>query len=167
MLFILALVAGVKIRDWKILLGVISTFTISHSFALALAVTGWVEITESFSWWIELLIPITILFTGISNMTSVSSRYRLGQVFVFGLIHGLGFSNYLKMILGQSDSLAMSLFGFNIGLELGQLIFLCLVLVLIKIFEKFFQITKRDRNIFVSGGVILASSLLIIEKLFV
>ncbi len=122
-LFLLALAAIYRPRDWRDALWVVSAFTVGHSITLALAVTGVVTLPSSL---IEFLIPITILITGIENivvrdraMAFWGGRYRPLFAGVFGLVHGAGFANYLKSMF--VDHLALPLFGFNVGIELGQI----------------------------------------------
>jgi hypothetical protein len=124
-LFLLALAAIYRGRDWRDSLWVVSAFTIGHSITLALAVTGALRLPTAI---IEFLIPLTIVATGMENIL-VRSRGR-GLVpgarpllaGLFGLVHGAGFANYLRsLFLG---SIAVPLFGFNLGIELGQILVL-------------------------------------------
>ena len=126
-LFLLALAAIYRPRDWRDALWVVSAFTVGHSITLALAVTGVVTLPTSL---IEFLIPVTILVTGIENIVvrdrAVAlwgGRYRPVFAGVFGLVHGAGFANYLKSMF--VDHVALPLFGFNVGIELGQIFVLC------------------------------------------
>ena len=79
--------------------------------------------------WVEFLIPCTILLSAISNLTKMKKKYKYVVVAVFGLIHGLGFSNYLQSLLGAESSLFTPLLAFNIGLEVGQIAVVSLILV--------------------------------------
>ena len=167
MLFILAMIAPFSIREWKPLVKLVTAFTVGHSITLAMAVFGLVNLSKSQIWTIESLIPISILITSVLNTFKFSSRFSVKYIVVllFGLIHGLGFSNYLKAILTKSSSLSLTLFSFNVGLELGQLLFLCLCLIIFYIFNFLFKVNPRDNNIFISGGAFFASALMILEKL--
>ena len=167
MLFILAMIAPFSIREWKPLVKLVTAFTVGHSITLAMAVFGLVNLSKSQIWTIELLIPISILITSVLNTFKFSSRFSVKYtvVLLFGMIHGLGFSNYLKTILTKSSSLSLTLFSFNVGLELGQLLFLCLCLIIFYIFNFLFKVNPRDNNIFISGGAFFASALMILEKL--
>jgi len=129
--FLLALAAIYRFRDWRECVWVITAFTIGHSVTLALAVTGALLLPAAL---IEFLIPVTILVTAIENLivrdgsTAMwGRRYRPVFAGVFGLVHGAGFANYLRSLF--VDSLAVPLLGFNIGLELGQLIVVALAFV--------------------------------------
>jgi hypothetical protein len=122
-LFLLALAAIYRPRDWRDALWVVSAFTIGHSITLGLAVTGVLTLPSAL---IEFLIPVTILVTGIENIvvrdrkTAIwGGHYRPIFAGVFGLVHGAGFANYLKSMF--VDHVALPLFGFNVGIELGQI----------------------------------------------
>jgi hypothetical protein len=122
-LFLLALAAIYRGRDWRRSLWVITAFTVGHSITLALAVTGAVRLPTPL---IEFLIPVTILLTGLENIVvrrrdtaPLGGRYRPIFAGVFGLVHGAGFANYLTSLF--TGSIALPLFGFNVGIELGQL----------------------------------------------
>jgi hypothetical protein len=125
-LFLVALAAIYRGRDWRDSLWVISAFTIGHSITLALAVTGMLQLPTRL---IEFLIPITIVATGLENLivrnrarAPLARGYRPLFAGVFGLVHGAGFANYLRELF--SGSIALPLFGFNAGIELGQLVVL-------------------------------------------
>ncbi|MFA9205819.1 MAG: HupE/UreJ family protein [Burkholderiaceae bacterium] len=147
MLFILALVIRYLVTDWKKILVLVTSFTIGHSITLALSTLSWIHFPMHL---IELLIPITILLTAISNLFvkdfSFSSKYHIIYYFAlfFGLIHGLGFSNYLKSLLGKEESIVLPLFSFNIGLELGQLLIVGGILVLSFIFINHLKINRKS-----------------------
>lgn len=125
-LFLLALAAIYRPRDWRRALWVISAFTVGHSITLALAVTHLITFPTPV---IEFLIPITIALTAIENIIVKErgkalwqGRYRPVFAGVFGLVHGAGFANYLQNLF--VEHLAVPLFGFNIGIELGQIVVL-------------------------------------------
>ena len=130
-LFLLALAAIYRFRDWRECIWVATAFTIGHSLTLALAVTNVVTLPAAV---IEFLIPVTIVATGLENLlvrdrTSAFGvrRYRPVLAGVFGLVHGAGFANYLRSLF--IDDIALPLFGFNVGIELGQLCVLVLTFV--------------------------------------
>ena len=125
-LFLLALAAVYRLAEWRSALWVITAFTLGHSFTLALAVTGALNLPTGL---IEFLIPVTILGTCLENLLAVGRnvspgrrRFRAVLAGAFGLVHGAGFANYLKALF--VDRIAVPLFGFNLGIELGQLIIL-------------------------------------------
>lgn len=132
-LFITALCAVYTWQNWRAVLGLVTAFTLGHSLTLALTT---LEIIPLDAPLIEFLIPVTILLTCIYNLfasgkqeTSRSAmirRYTLAAT--FGLIHGMGFANFLRSLLGQEESIILPLFAFNIGLELGQLLIVAIIL---------------------------------------
>jgi len=135
-LFVIALAAVYSIREWRHMLALVTAFTIGHSITLALATLGYLVFNEAV---IETLIPITIFVTAALNIAERFARdpkramtrdWRLKYVLAlaFGLIHGLGFSYYLRAILGGESSILLPLFSFNVGLELGQLVILVITL---------------------------------------
>ena len=125
-LFLLALAVVYYRRDWRNALWVVSAFTIGHSITLALSVSGLVKLPIAI---IEFLIPVTIALTCVENLVHVRRdpppwrhRYRPGLAGTFGLIHGAGFADYLKGIF--PGRIAVPLVGFNVGVEVGQLVLL-------------------------------------------
>lgn len=136
-LFVIALAAVYPLREWKHLLVLVTAFTIGHSVTLALSTLGWVNVDADL---IEMLIPVTIFITAALNIAERFAkdpekalnrdwRARYALAIGFGLIHGLGFSNYLRAILGTEQSLVLPLFSFNVGLEIGQLVILVITFV--------------------------------------
>jgi len=130
-LFLLALAAIYRPRDWRNALWVVTAFTAGHSITLALAVTNALTLPTA---WIEFLIPVTIVATGIENLvvrdrtrTLRGGRYRPVLSGVFGLVHGAGFANYLRSLF--VTRVAIPLFGFNVGIELGQILVLAVAAV--------------------------------------
>lgn len=153
--FLMALGARYRAIEWKKILILITAFTIGHSLTLALATFKLVAINSNL---IEFLIPVTILMTCFYNVfskPSERSRHKIQLNYVlaliFGLIHGMGFSNYLQTILGKEESILIPLLSFNIGIEIGQLIIMSLFLVMLFIFEQLLRVRHRDWNIFISG----------------
>jgi len=116
----------------KILI-LITAFTIGHSITLALSVLNMLSYSVN---WIEFLIPVTILITAFSNLfvkkfvfkTKFPAIYYMALF--FGLIHGLGFSSYLKSILGKDQNIVSQLLAFNLGLEMGQILIVFIILIL-------------------------------------
>lgn len=125
-LFLVALAAIYRFRDARNILWVVTAFTIGHSITLALAVTGMLSLPSQL---IEFLIPVTIVVAGVENLVvrrrepdAWTARYRPLFAGGFGLVHGAGFANYLKTMF--VERVAIPLFGFNLGIELGQLVVL-------------------------------------------
>jgi len=123
-LFVVALCAVYNYRDWKKILVLVTAFTVGHSLTLALSVLKIVRISPDL---VETLIPITIILTCIYNMVkgkveNQKNIFGYLMALFFGLIHGLGFSNYLNALLSKDESLTWALLSFNVGVELGQII---------------------------------------------
>lgn len=152
-LFILALAAIYIIKDWKQVLILVTAFTIGHSVTLFLSVK---EIITISSKWVEFLIPCTILFTAISNLfqkkfTPKTIRINYFLALFFGLIHGLGFANNIRMALASDQSLGWGLLGFNLGLEAGQIVVVLFILLLSFLVINVFKINRREWVIFASA----------------
>jgi hypothetical protein len=137
-LFLFALAAIYRGRDWRDLLWVVTAFTVGHSITLALAVTGTLHLPTAL---IEFLIPVTIVATGLENIVvrrreraPLRGGYRPVFAGVFGLVHGAGFANYLQSLF--VGSIAVPLLGFNLGIELGQLVVLGLAGVTLAGFDR-------------------------------
>jgi hypothetical protein len=124
-LFLLALAAVYRPRDWRESLWVLTAFTLGHSLTLALVVTRLVELPAR---WIEFLIPVTIVLTCVANLLSLGEaspapgRRRAVYAVLFGLVHGAGFADYLRAMF--LEHIAVPLLGFNLGIEAGQILVL-------------------------------------------
>ena len=156
-LFILALCIRYNFGDWKKLLVLVTAFTIGHSLTLALSVFNVIHISSR---WVEFLIPITILFAAVSNLFVKKFVFKTKYPVIyfmalfFGLIHGLGFSNYLRSLLGRSQSIIFELLAFNIGLEAGQILIVVAILLITFICLNLAKINRREYVLFVSGCVL-------------
>jgi hypothetical protein len=144
-LFLLALAAIYRPKDWRSTLWVVTAFTVGHSITLALAVTGTVRLPTRL---IEFFIPVTIVATCIENIivaererAPLRGRYRPVFAGVFGLVHGAGFANYLRDLF--VDRIAVPLFGFNIGIELGQVVVLCFAALALVTVDRVIALSRR------------------------
>lgn len=169
-LFVVALCAVYTLRDWKRVLVLVTAFTVGHSITLALATFRVVNVRSDI---IEFLIPLTILTTAVSNIFKKEDVYhdrviRINYAFAlfFGLIHGLGFSNYLKAILGKSQNIVPQLLAFNIGLEFGQIVIVVLFLLLCFIFVDLFRVSKRDWRLVISSAIAGISLILLKDNIY-
>lgn len=153
-LFIVALCIRYQFADWRKLLVLVTAFTIGHSITLALSVFDLINYSMS---WIEFLIPVTIVITAFSNVFvkkfNFKAKFPLIYFFAlfFGLIHGLGFSNYLKSLMGKDESILMQLLAFNLGLEVGQLLIVLGILFITLIFVTLFKVNRREYMLYVSA----------------
>jgi uncharacterized membrane protein len=169
-LFVIALCAVYRIQQWRQVLILVTAFTLGHSITLALATLRLIHYSTDL---IELLIPITILLTAISNFffqdrherstaTIVTQPWRYGLALAFGLIHGMGFSNYLRSLLGREADILSPLLAFNIGLELGQLLIVSFVLAVSYLLLNLARVAQLRWVLIVSGVVAgMAVSLLL------
>jgi len=156
-LFVIVLCALYQSSDWKKVLILVTAFTIGHSVTLALATMKIINVNADL---IEFLIPVTILITALSNLFTKDDRIAEGKIWrnylyagFFGLIHGLGFSNYLRALLGQDQTIILQLFAFNVGLEVGQIIIVGLFMAISFIFVGLGNVTRRDWKMIVSSAV--------------
>jgi hypothetical protein len=158
-LFLIALMVPYAFKDWKRVFVLVSLFTIGHTLSLMLSVFGIVAVKASL---IEFLIPITILITAVFHLfTAGKSSKNESITFVaiitlfFGIIHGLGFSNYFKTILpGNATDKLLPLLEFALGIEAAQIIVVLVVLIIAYIVQTFFRFSKRDWALVMSAFII-------------
>ena len=168
-LFLIALTVPYLFKDWKRIFLLVSIFTVGHTLALILSVYGIIAIKVNT---VEFLIPITILVTALYHFFTAgktSKNDSINLVFFitlfFGIIHGLGFSNYFKTILGGSaTSKLLPLGEFALGIEAAQLIVVFVVLVISYIVQTVFRFSKRDWALVMSAFVIGVVIPMIIES---
>ncbi len=167
-LFIMALCLRYQFSDWRKILVLVTAFTIGHSITLALSVFNLLQYSVK---WIEFLIPVTIVITAFSNLFvkkfSFKSRFPLIYFFAlfFGLVHGLGFSSYLKSLLGHDQNVVPQLLAFNLGLEAGQILIVSIVLLVSFIFVQGFQFNRREYLLFLTGGIFALALQMSIERI--
>jgi hypothetical protein len=167
-LFLITLCAVYGLNQWKSILILITAFTIGHCTTLVLATYDIIQISSDL---IEFLIPVTILATAIANIVQKNSftsktlhLIKYIAALFFGLIHGLGFSNYLKSLLGMENSIIKPLFAFNIGIEIGQIFVVIIILVITALITNVLKFNKREWNMVLSGAGAGVSLILIIER---
>ncbi len=156
-LFVVTLCLAYPFQKWKKLLVLTTAFTLGHSVTLALSVLKIVLVPAE---WVEFLIPITIILSALLNLKEQESMkiggkipFTYGVTLFFGLIHGLGFSNYLRALLGKEVSIIEPLLAFNLGLEAGQILIICLVSGILLLLVKGFSVSYSVLRTFVSGAV--------------
>ncbi|MBO9727675.1 MAG: HupE/UreJ family protein [Chitinophaga sp.] len=164
-LFIIALSAIYLLRDWRKVLVLVTAFTIGHSITLALSVLHIIRVPSAL---VEFLIPVTICITAISNILRRDEEPQQLQLnyfyaLFFGLIHGLGFSNYLKSLLGSQANIVKPLLGFNLGLEFGQIIIVMCILLISTGIVKMRHLKRRDWNMFLSSATFGIAFLMVIQ----
>ncbi|WP_419869859.1 HupE/UreJ family protein [Chryseobacterium sp. CT-SW4] len=166
-LFVLALITVYSYNDWKKILILVTAFTIGHSITLALSILDIVRVPSD---WVEFLIPLTIVITSLDNIIMKNHKQSLMRMnyylaLIFGLIHGMGFANTARVMIAKSQSIAIPLLGFNIGLELGQIVIVGFILIILFILLKLFRINKKDWVLFVSSGVFALSLKMTLERI--
>lgn len=169
-LFVLALCAVYSVHDWKKILILVTSFTIGHSITLALATLQIIPVKTEL---VEFLIPLTIFITSFSNLFRKERAIDKGNVQInylfalfFGLIHGMGFSNFLRSLLGKDQRILSQLLAFNLGLELGQIIVVTMFLALSFILIDILKVSRRDLKLVLSSAIAGIALLLLKERVF-
>jgi hypothetical protein len=169
-LFVVALCALYLAEDWRKILILVTAFTIGHSITLALATLQIISVKTEL---IEFLIPLTIFITAFSNLFRKEDQVTRRMVqtnyvyaLFFGLIHGMGFSNYLKAILGKDHSIISQLLAFNLGLEFGQIIVVAIFLALGFISVDLIGVTRRDWKMVISSAIGGMALILMKDRIF-
>ncbi|AWM13409.1 HupE/UreJ family protein [Flavobacterium sp. NRK F10] len=168
-LFLTALMIPYTFKDWKRVLILVSLFTLGHTLSLFLAVFGIVSVNPLY---VEFLIPITILATAVFHLFTAGKSAKTESIsFVsivtlfFGIIHGLGFSNYFKAILpGSASDKLLPLLEFALGIEAAQIIVVLIVLILAYVVQTFFRFSKRDWALVMSAFIMGVVVPMIIEN---
>jgi hypothetical protein len=157
-LFLVVLTVPYLFSNWKRLFTLVTVFTIGHTIALALSSYGIVAVKSS---WIELLIPVTILITALFNVFTAGKSARKEKVGIylivtlfFGLIHGLGFSTYFKMMTANTSSKFMPLMEYTLGIEVAQIAIVLLVLIVSFLGQSVLRFSLRDWVMVISAVVI-------------
>ena len=172
--FLLALCAPYALADWRRVVALVTSFTLGHSLTLALATLGVVGVNGPV---VEALIPVTIIGTALVNMRRVGPALarpaaRAGSVLwaapnalaaAFGLIHGLGFSSYLRALLGAQRRPVAELLSFNLGVELGQLLVVSGILLLGFVLLRGVGVARRDWVLVTSGAALGVAALLLLQ----
>lgn len=165
--FIVSFCLLYAIKDLRKIAALVTAFTVGHSITLALAALDMITVNPDL---IETLIPITILISCVLNFWALlkESEYRIPKgylryavILFFGLIHGLGFSNFLSAMLFDGESIVTPLLGFNIGIEVAQLVIVLVILVFLSLSDRFLNWNKAIR--LVLNSVI---TLLVVRMIF-
>ncbi len=169
-LFVIALCILYSINEWRRVLVLVTAFTLGHSITLALATLEIIHVNTAL---IEFLIPVTILITAVSNIVRKEERasaksLQLNYVYAafFGLIHGMGFSNYLRSILGRDETIFTQLFAFNVGLEFGQIVIVVIFLVAGFLLVDLFGVNRRDWKLVISSAIAGIALILMKNNIF-
>ena len=168
-LFLIALAVIFSFDQLKKVLWLITLFTLGHSLTLALSAYGVLKVDVKI---VEFLIPVTILITAIVNIfnsgktSPIAHKINLIFALFFGLIHGLGFSNYFRMMIGREEDKLMPLIEFALGIELSQVIIVLGILTVGAVLQSIFKVTKRDWVLVISSIVIGFVIPMIAERVF-
>ena len=164
--FITSLAIIYTFWDWKKVLVLVTAFTIGHAITLYLSALDLFRFNIE---WVEFAIPCTIVVTAATNLflrPEVKTKGVLQYLMAlgFGLVHGMGYANYIRMMVSKNQDLLWSLFSFNVGLEMGQILVVLLVLSLQWGLEKYKVIHARLLTRIVSSLILIVSMLLAIER---
>ncbi len=165
-LFIIALAAIYTLKNWKAVLILVTAFTIGHSVTLALSAFGIINIDSEL---VEFLIPGTIAVTAVANFfykDDQPKNVQLNYFFAlfFGLIHGLGFANFIRFTLAEGQNIGWPLLQFNLGLEAGQLVFVTVILLIATVVIDILHLKRRWWIFGVSAAVFLLALKLLTER---
>ena len=166
-LFILALIAIFSFRDWKKVLILVTAFTIGHSLTLVLSALDAFRFPSD---WVEFLIPCTIVFTALDNIIFSKNEKKLIQLnyylaLLFGLIHGMGFANSVRMMLASEQDITLPLFGFNVGLELGQIVVVAIALFIHYIFSEVLKLSNKIWIYIISVPIFIFALKMALERI--
>lgn len=166
-LFILALIAIFSFRDWKKVLILVTAFTIGHSLTLVLSALNVFRFPSD---WVEFLIPCTIVFTALDNIIFSKNEKKLIQLnyylaLLFGLIHGMGFANSVRMMLASEQDITLPLFGFNVGLELGQIVVVAIALFIHYIFSEVLKLSNKIWIYIISVPIFIFALKMALERI--
>jgi hypothetical protein len=167
-LFLLVLCAAYSWQDWRRLGWLITAFTVGHCLTLLLAGADLIRIS---AYWVELLIPATIVLSALVNITGKQQEQPLlsyALALGFGLIHGLGFSNTFRAMLfpDEQDLLVQQLLGFNLGVELGQLLIVAIIITVTYLITQPLQFSAKIWQLILSVGAGLMGLWLILERIY-
>ncbi|MCB0459534.1 MAG: HupE/UreJ family protein [Flavobacteriaceae bacterium] len=168
-LFLIALAVVYQLNNWKKVLWLITLFTIGHTLTLALSAYKVLNIRIDI---VEFLIPLTIFITAFINLLTANNssspkvNINLFFAFFFGLIHGLGFSNYFRMIIEDTDSKLLPLIEFALGIEVAQVIIVLGILLIGLFAQRVLKVSKRDWVLILSSIVIGFVIPMLIERKF-
>jgi hypothetical protein len=164
-LFLIALMAIYQTKNWLKVVIAVSFFTIGHSLTLSLGALEMVQIDQGL---IEFLIPITIVITSLLNLSKFGqnqkSNFKYWIALFFGLIHGLGFSNYYDMLVMGEGNYWQALLPFNLGIEIAQLVVVAIMLTIMGIYSFILNKKIRDWNLFISGAAFGLALVMCIEN---
>ncbi|WP_275315881.1 HupE/UreJ family protein [Tenacibaculum bernardetii] len=168
-LFLIVLAVVYLFKQWTKVLWLITLFTIGHSITLALSAYGILNMNSNL---VEFLIPLTIFITGLMNVLTAKKasvgkeNQNLFFALFFGLIHGLGFSNYFKIMIGKTSDKLVPLLEFAIGVEAAQIIIVLIILLIGTLAQSIFGVNRRDWILIISSIVIGFAFQMMVNRVF-
>lgn len=168
-LFLIVLAVVFGFLDWKKVFWLVTLFTIGHSISLTLAAFEIIQIKVEI---IEFLIPVTIFITGVTNIfnakkiSKTKDSVNLFFALFFGLIHGLGFSNYFRGMIGREEDKLVPLAEFALGIEIAQVIIVLCILILGYVLQNMMKVNKRDWILVTSSIVVGFSIQMMLDRVF-
>jgi hydrogenase/urease accessory protein HupE len=150
-LFIVTLI--LTVGSWRRLGVIVTSFTAAHSITLLVATLGWVSMPERV---VEPLIAGSVLFVAVDTAVRAQPRVRALIAFGFGLVHGFGLSTVLRDLGLSGKELAPALLGFNVGVEIGQLLIVTPLFALILFLRKNERRYSRVRSVLAAGVAVVA-----------
>ncbi|WBX71528.1 HupE/UreJ family protein [Tenacibaculum retecalamus] len=168
-LFLIVLAVVYLFKQWTKVLWLITLFTIGHSITLALSAYGILNVNSNL---VEFLIPLTIFITGLMNVLTAKKasvgkeNQNLFFALFFGLIHGLGFSNYFKIMIGKTSDKLVPLLEFAIGVEAAQIIIVLIILLIGTLAQSIFSVNRRDWILIISSIVIGFAFQMMVNRVF-
>ena len=172
-LFLIVLAVVFSFNQWRKVFWLVTLFTSGHSLTLFLSAYDLLfEMNKKNIEVVEFLIPLTIFITGIVNIftakKSSTGKENTNLIFAvfFGLIHGLGFSNYISRLVSADDNKLLILSEFALGIEAAQVIIVLGILIIGTILQNFFRVTRRDWILVCSSVVIGFAIQMMLDRVF-
>jgi hypothetical protein len=168
-LFLIVLAVVYQFKQWKKVIWLITLFTLGHSITLALSAYNVIRVREDL---VEFLIPLTIFITGLMNVLTArkasvgKENQNLFFALFFGLIHGLGFSNYFKAMIGRASDKFLPLVEFALGVEAAQIIIVGLILLVGGLVQSVLGVNRRDWILITSAIVIGFACQMMMNRVF-
>ncbi|MCD8414258.1 HupE/UreJ family protein [Tenacibaculum dicentrarchi] len=168
-LFLIVLAIVYQFKQWKKVLWLITLFTVGHSITLALSAYGILKVNADL---VEFLIPLSIFITGLLNVLTAKKasvgkeNQNLFFAVFFGLIHGLGFSNYFKIMIGKTSDKLIPLLEFAGGVEMAQIIIVLAILGIGILTKSIFKVQRRDWILVISSIVMGVAFQMMINRIF-
>lgn len=168
-LFLIVLAVVYQFKQWQKVLWLITLFTLGHSITLALSAYNIINVRADL---VEFLIPFTIFVTGLMNVLTAKKasvgkeNQNLFFALFFGLIHGLGFSNYFKIMIGKTSDKFLPLIEFALGVEAAQIIIVLGILLIGSLLQSVLGVNRRDWILVASSIVIGFALQMMIDRVF-